>query len=413
MYPYTISTTDTFVQIDTRIATSDILIKMSTSAISSGNITIRDIGGNASFFDTHSIQISTLDGSVYNDSSISQYITKPYGAVTLNGNVRPNTWLIQNEYDNVMNGKANSLTIISSFTASNVYVSSLTVRGPISTVDMNAMTQAIQNGSTIATTVFWSTSIYMLPTSGPGGGYVASTVLQTNIVNMAANYTYISSSWLSSLNIKLASAFSLVSSLTYISTLSSITSNTYGYMSTVVTGASNGFVQYIGGSNVGCISSSGTCDIVPGTLTATYTNTALPNTYTYTFSNTFLAKNISTIGNLKFNTIVSPNIISQYNTLTLLNTSRISDYRIKKDIKPITNALSKIRKIRGVSYRMKDTFHLGCIAQELEGVLPEVVGTSKIIDEMKVVYYGDMVGLLIEGIKELKVRIDALEPYFK
>ena len=62
---------------------------------------------------------------------------------------------------------------------------------------------------------------------------------------------------------------------------------------------------------------------------------------------------------------------------------------------------------------MKDTFHLGCIAQELEGVLPEVVGTSKIIDEMKVVYYGDMVGLLIEGIKELKVRIDALEPYFK
>jgi hypothetical protein len=404
LYPYTISTSDSFVQIDSRVTTANVLINLSTSALSSGNITIRDIGGNTSFFNTSSIQVSTLNNSLYNDTTSSQVILKPYGSLTINGNIRPNTWLIQNEYDNLTKGTAYGISILSSFTLSSLYTSSITGLGSVSTVNINVSTQAILSGSTIATTAYWSTAIYNLPTSGPGFGYVASSLLSTNVYTMASDYKYISSSWLASLNNQLASAFQLVSSLTYTSTLSSITPDTYGYISTIVIGRKNGFVQYAGGYNVGSISTSGNCILVEPPATVTY------GAYTTTFSNTFQAKNITT-GNLKFNTIISPSFNGLYNTVTLLNTSVGSDRSIKKDILPITNAVSKLRSIRGVSYKMKgdDTVHLGFIAQEVEEILPELVITS---ENGKAMYYGDIVGLLIEGVKELISRLDALEPYF-
>ena len=49
----------------------------------------------------------------------------------------------------------------------------------------------------------------------------------------------------------------------------------------------------------------------------------------------------------------------------------------------------------------------GVIAQEVEKVLPEVVRTAQ--DGNKTVAYGNMVGLLIESIKELKAEIETLK----
>ena len=50
---------------------------------------------------------------------------------------------------------------------------------------------------------------------------------------------------------------------------------------------------------------------------------------------------------------------------------------------------------------------VGVIAQEMEQVLPEVVTTND--KGLKTVSYGNIVGVLIEAIKEQQVRIEELE----
>jgi len=88
-----------------------------------------------------------------------------------------------------------------------------------------------------------------------------------------------------------------------------------------------------------------------------------------------------------------------------------SDARVKRNIEVIPEALYKVSKLRGVTFTRTDTDddkkrHAGVIAQEVEMVLPEVVSElKKDINgkeiNMKQVAYGNMVGLLIEAIKEL------------
>ena len=76
-----------------------------------------------------------------------------------------------------------------------------------------------------------------------------------------------------------------------------------------------------------------------------------------------------------------------------------SDVRLKNNIFTIDNALEKVSKLRGVIYEKDSKESIGVIAQEVEEVIPEVVNTDS--DGIKSVAYGNMVGLLIEAIKEL------------
>jgi hypothetical protein len=89
-----------------------------------------------------------------------------------------------------------------------------------------------------------------------------------------------------------------------------------------------------------------------------------------------------------------------------------SDIRVKENIRTIGDALSKVISIRGVYFTRNDQedkikVHTGVIAQEVETVLPEVVSEDN--EGKKNVAYGNMVGLLIEAIKELNERIKTLE----
>ncbi|MAL10484.1 MAG: hypothetical protein CMF74_12590 [Maricaulis sp.] len=89
-----------------------------------------------------------------------------------------------------------------------------------------------------------------------------------------------------------------------------------------------------------------------------------------------------------------------------------SDIRLKENIETIPDALNKVCQMRGVTFDRIDADgerQMGVIAQEVEKVAPEVVREDKSEDKIKSVAYGNMVGLLIESIKELKAEIEELK----
>ena len=92
-------------------------------------------------------------------------------------------------------------------------------------------------------------------------------------------------------------------------------------------------------------------------------------------------------------------------TLTATEVTATSDERLKSDIQTIDNALDKVMNMRGVSYTKQAEKGVGVIAQEIEKVLPEVVTDG----EYKSVAYGNIVGVLIEAIKEQQKQIDELK----
>ena len=82
-----------------------------------------------------------------------------------------------------------------------------------------------------------------------------------------------------------------------------------------------------------------------------------------------------------------------------------SDERLKTDIKTIEDALEKVSQMRGVTFKREGVNGTGVIAQEVQPHLPEVVHDKQ---EYLSVAYGNMVGILIEAIKELKTKVDKL-----
>ena len=89
-----------------------------------------------------------------------------------------------------------------------------------------------------------------------------------------------------------------------------------------------------------------------------------------------------------------------------------SDERLKTEVETINDALNKVCQMRGVSFKRTDNdgrTSVGVIAQEIEKVLPEVVREDSSEDKIKSVAYGNIVGVLIEAIKELKNEIEKLK----
>jgi len=99
-------------------------------------------------------------------------------------------------------------------------------------------------------------------------------------------------------------------------------------------------------------------------------------------------------------------------TLTTVNAGTVnttSDERAKDDITPITGALDKVQQLGGYSFTLKatDEKSSGVIAQEVQKVMPELVQEGA--EGLLSVQYGNMVGLLIEAIKEQQAQIDELK----
>ena len=75
--------------------------------------------------------------------------------------------------------------------------------------------------------------------------------------------------------------------------------------------------------------------------------------------------------------------------------------------------MNKVTNLRGVEfdYIASGDHNIGIIAQELEGVLPELVHSGE--DDIKSVAYGNLTAVLIEAVKELKKENDALSARIK
>jgi hypothetical protein len=94
----------------------------------------------------------------------------------------------------------------------------------------------------------------------------------------------------------------------------------------------------------------------------------------------------------------------------------VSDERLKTDIEKIENATDKVSQLNGYTftYKADGKKSAGVIAQEVEKVLPSAVSEKELPLKMddgvayKTVQYDQIIGLLIESIKELKQEINEL-----
>ncbi|CAN0283964.1 unnamed protein product, partial [Ectocarpus fasciculatus] len=95
-----------------------------------------------------------------------------------------------------------------------------------------------------------------------------------------------------------------------------------------------------------------------------------------------------------------------------------SDFRLKKDIKMIENALAKVSQLTGVYYswiqdhelglNFDSRRHIGVIAQDVKQIVPEVVG--EIHDGKHLgVKYSSLTPVLVESVKEMNSMIDELD----
>ena len=89
------------------------------------------------------------------------------------------------------------------------------------------------------------------------------------------------------------------------------------------------------------------------------------------------------------------------------NITAYSDERLKDNVETIEGALDKVARMRGVTYNYKSELNdgqrgTGVIAQEMQQVMPEVVEEGEYLS----VAYGNLVGVLIEAVKELKEQLD-------
>jgi hypothetical protein len=96
-------------------------------------------------------------------------------------------------------------------------------------------------------------------------------------------------------------------------------------------------------------------------------------------------------------------------TVTATGFPTSSDAALKTNVRPLESPLDKIARLRGVRFNWKKDGKesIGVVAQEVEGVYPELVSAGP--DGRKAVEYDKFAAVLIEAVKELDARVAGLE----
>ena len=87
----------------------------------------------------------------------------------------------------------------------------------------------------------------------------------------------------------------------------------------------------------------------------------------------------------------------------------LSDQTLKTNIRPIEDSIALLQRLRGVRFDWLENNKpsLGLIAQEVEEVIPEMVETNE--NGIKSVSYSNIIGVLIEAIKDQQNQIEELK----
>jgi hypothetical protein len=98
----------------------------------------------------------------------------------------------------------------------------------------------------------------------------------------------------------------------------------------------------------------------------------------------------------------------KWNTTTGYVTYDTSSARYKDNIRDSIYGLSHVMQMRSAQFEYKDSGHsdVGLIAEELQPIIPELVGVNK-DGEADSVSYDRMVSVLVKAIQELKAEFDA------
>jgi len=86
-----------------------------------------------------------------------------------------------------------------------------------------------------------------------------------------------------------------------------------------------------------------------------------------------------------------------------------SDIKFKNNLVKIENSLEKIKQLTGYTFNRIDLNNIkdtGLIAQDVLKILPEAVVLDK--DNTLNIYYGKMIGLIVESIKELDKKMNLI-----
>ena len=137
---------------------------------------------------------------------------------------------------------------------------------------------------------------------------------------------------------------------------------------------------------------------------ATITNDTSTNATRYPLFTSLTAGALTTVNTNSTGLTYNPST----GILSSTEFSATSDINKKENVETITNALTTVQQLRGVTYNWKENGKksMGLIAQEVELILPELVNET---ENGKAVSYPNMIGLLVEAIKELRVEIDRLK----
>ena len=132
-------------------------------------------------------------------------------------------------------------------------------------------------------------------------------------------------------------------------------------------------------------------------------NLHVKGTYKFEGGNGTFTNDVYIGGNLE----VYGNAISHGNSIT------DSDINLKSDLQKIENALEKVKTLSGYTFihrNMPNKRNTGLIAQDVHRVLPEAVYTE---GEHLGLAYGNMMGLIVEAIKDLSNQINEIREKIK
>jgi hypothetical protein len=150
-----------------------------------------------------------------------------------------------------------------------------------------------------------------------------------------------------------------------------------------------------------------TVDGASATLTYRHTGTLWESNKTFKITDSTASTSTSTGALIVAGGVgVTGNIVAS-GQVTAADINSSSDKRLKKNIKTVTSALDTVNALRGVTFEWKEGNGkaIGLIAQEVKEVLPEIVSADD--NGYLGIRYTNLVGVLVEAIKELKADFEA------